>query len=85
MRMIYRGLFRQQVTMGRIALVVIVACLIGGLAQLVLTLTLHQVGDFEEERVLTGFFRFGLLLYFSGGVLVCWSPALLRNQIVEGD
>jgi two-component system, LytTR family, sensor kinase len=73
MRMIYRGLFRQQVTMGRIAIVVIVACLIGGLAQLVLTLTLHQVGDFEEERVLTGFFRFGVLLYFSGGVLVCWS------------
>jgi two-component system, LytTR family, sensor kinase len=36
-------------------------------------MTLHQVGDFEEEKVLTGFLRFGVLLYFSAGVLVCWS------------
>lgn len=34
MRMVYRGLFRQQVTMGRIASVVFPVCLIGGLAQL---------------------------------------------------
>jgi two-component system LytT family sensor kinase len=73
MRMIYRGLFRREVTVGRIATVVFAVCLIGGLAQLVLTLTLHQVGDFEEEKVLTGFLRFGVLLYFSAGVLVCWS------------
>jgi two-component system LytT family sensor kinase len=73
MRMIYRGIFRWQLTMARIAAVVTIVCLIGGLAQLVLTLTLHQVGDFEEEKVLTGFLRFGVLLYFSAGVLVCWS------------
>jgi hypothetical protein len=59
--------------MGRIASIVIAACFIGGLAQLAFTLTLHQVGDFEEEKVLTGFLRFGVLLYFSAGVLVCWS------------
>ncbi len=73
MRLIYRGLFRRQVTMKRIAVAVISVCLIGGLAQLGFTLALHQVGDFEEEKVLTGFLRFGVLLYFSAGVLVCWS------------
>ena len=73
MRVVYRGLFRRQVTMGRIAAVVIAVCLIGGLVQLGFTLTLHQVGDFEEEKVFTGFLRFGVLLYFSAGVLVCWS------------
>jgi hypothetical protein len=32
MRMIYRGFFRQQVTMGRMATVIIAVCLIGSLA-----------------------------------------------------
>jgi two-component system, LytTR family, sensor kinase len=73
MRVIYRSLFRRHATMLRIGIVAIAVCLIGGLAQMAFTLILHQVGDFEEEKVLTGFLRFGVLLYFSAGVLVCWS------------
>ena len=36
-------------------------------------MTFHQAGDFAEEKVRTEFLRFGVIVYFSAGVLVCWS------------